>query len=193
MVPERLSVLPMTTTTSHQQIPTTSSARATQVVHRPGYVGAPAGSRTSHVRRDAEAARRREEALARLTARSMPLPGRPMPGAHVPGPTSRSMIRTIEVERDETPQPAVHTCTCAATSDHERPALTDREIEVLRTWLMLDSKPAVAQELYISLGTVNTHLTRIRAKYSDIGRAAPTKAALVARAGQDGLVALDDL
>ena len=183
----------MTTTTSHQQIPTTSSARATQVVHRPGYVGAPAGSRTSHVRRDAEAARRREEALARLTARSMPLPGRPMPGAHVPGPTSRSMIRTIEVERDETPQPAVHTCTCAATSDHERPALTDREIEVLRTWLMLDSKPAVAQELYISLGTVNTHLTRIRAKYSDIGRAATTKAALVARAVQDGLVALDDL
>lgn len=191
----------MTTTTSHQQIPTTSSARATQVVHRPGYVGAPAGSRTSHVRRDAEAARRRdaeaarrrEEALARLAARSMPLPGRPMPGAHVPGPTSRSMIRTIEVERDETPQPAVHTCTCAATSDHERPALTDREIEVLRTWLMLDSKPAVAQELYISLGTVNTHLTRIRAKYSDIGRAAPTKAALVARAVQDGLVALDDL
>ena len=72
MVPERLSVLPMTTTTSHQQIPTTSSARATQVVHRPGYVGAPAGSRTSHVRRDAEAARRREEALARLTVEDFP-------------------------------------------------------------------------------------------------------------------------
>ena len=99
---ERLSVLPMTTTTSHQQIPTTSSARATQVVHRPGYVGAPAGSRTSHVRRDAEAARRREEALARLTARSMPLPGRPMPGRTCPVPPPALMIRTIEVERDET-------------------------------------------------------------------------------------------
>lgn len=183
----------MTTTTSHQQIPTASSARATQVVHRPGYVGAPAGSRTSMARREAEATRRREEALARLAARSMPLPGRPMPGSPVPGPTSRSMIRTVDVEREDTEQPATRTCTCSTATDHERPALTDREIEVLRTWLMLDSKPAVAQELYISLGTVNTHLTRIRAKYADIGRAAPTKAALVARAVQDGLIALDDL
>ena len=184
----------MTTTTSHQQnIPAAASARATQVVHRPGYVGSPAGSRTSATRREAEATRRREEALARLAARSMPLPGRPMPGAQVPGPSSRSMIRTVDVAQEETERPAARVCTCSTASDHERPALTDREIEVLRTWLMLDSKPAVAQELYISLGTVNTHLTRIRAKYADIGRAAPTKAALVARAVQDGLVSLDDL
>lgn len=74
-----------------------------------------------------------------------------------------------------------------------RPALTTREIEVLRTWLMVDSKPAVARELFISLGTVNTHLTRIRAKYAELGRAAPTKAALVTRAVQDGLVRLDEL
>ncbi|WP_169798208.1 response regulator transcription factor, partial [Gordonia desulfuricans] len=80
-----------------------------------------------------------------------------------------------------------------AVPELPRPSLTTREIEVLRTWLMVDSKPAVAQELFISLGTVNTHLTRIRAKYAEIGRAAPTKAGLVARAVQDGLVSLDEL
>lgn len=88
-------------------------------------------------------------------------------------------------------------CACAESSadiaDLERPSLTTREVQVLRTWLMVDSKPAVAEELFISLGTVNTHLTRIRAKYAEIDRAAPTKAALVARAVQDGLISLDEL
>ena len=74
-----------------------------------------------------------------------------------------------------------------------RPQLTPREIEVLRTWLMVDTKPATAAALFISLGTVNTHLTRIRAKYAEIGRPAPTKAGLVARAVQDGIVELDEL
>ncbi|GAC62903.1 helix-turn-helix domain-containing protein, partial [Gordonia sihwensis] len=74
-----------------------------------------------------------------------------------------------------------------------QPTLTDREVEVLRTWLMLDSKPAVAEALYISLGTVNTHLTRIRAKYAELGRPASTKAALVARAIQDDIVDIDEL
>ena len=64
---------------------------------------------------------------------------------------------------------------------------------MLRTWLLLDSKTAVAGSLGISLGTVNTHLTRIRAKYADLGRPAPTKAGLVARAVQDELISLDEL
>jgi len=88
----------------------------------------------------------------------------------------------------------------ATTAEHPRsrqalpkPQLTPREIEVLRTWLMVDTKPATAAALYISLGTVNTHLTRIRAKYAEIGRPAPTKAGLVARAVQDGIVELDEL
>lgn len=74
-----------------------------------------------------------------------------------------------------------------------RPVLSSREIEVLLAWLRRDSKNAVAAELYLSLGTVNTHLTRIRTKYSEVGRPAPTKAALVARAIQDGLISLDEL
>lgn len=136
----------------------------------------PSSQLAGAARRRAEADRRRTEALARLAARRMPLPGQQ------PAPVHRTMHVVPE------PAPIV-----PEVLDLPRPSLTTREVEVLRTWLMVDSKPAVAQELFISLGTVNTHLTRIRAKYSDIGRAAPTKASLVARAVQDGLVRLDEL
>lgn len=74
-----------------------------------------------------------------------------------------------------------------------RPALTAREIEVLLQWIASDSKTEVSRALHISLGTVNTYLTRIRDKYTDVGRSAPTKAALVARALQDGLININDL
>lgn len=76
---------------------------------------------------------------------------------------------------------------------YRSPGLTDREITVLKVWLACDSKADVGARLDIALGTVNTHLTRIRDKYSRVGRAAPSKAALVARALQDGIVTLDDL
>ncbi|MGW5267976.1 LuxR C-terminal-related transcriptional regulator [Rhodococcus sp. NPDC003994] len=74
-----------------------------------------------------------------------------------------------------------------------RPKLTAREVEVLLAWFRSDSKPAVARTLFLSLGTVNTHLTRIRQKYAAVGRPAPTKASLVARALQDDIVRLTDL
>lgn len=134
-------------------------------------------------RRRAEADRRRTEALARLAARRMPLPG------HAPM-TNPQMHLVSQPLVSVTDAPAPQT---EAAPELPRPRLTNREIEVLRTWLMLDSKPAVAEELFISLGTVNTHLTRIRAKYAEMGRTASTKAALVARAVQDGLVRLDEL
>ncbi len=74
-----------------------------------------------------------------------------------------------------------------------RPSLSAREREVLLAWLRSDSKSRVAEELVLSLGTVNTHLTRIRAKYAEVNRPASSKAALVARALQDGLVTVDEL
>lgn len=74
-----------------------------------------------------------------------------------------------------------------------RPSLSSREIEVLLEWLRSDSKSAVATRLYVTESTVSTHLTRIRRKYDDVGRPASTKAALVARAVQDGLISLDEL
>lgn len=73
------------------------------------------------------------------------------------------------------------------------PNLSPREVEVLIAWLQSDSKTAVASTMYLSVGTVNTHLSRIRAKYAQVGRHAPTKAALVARALQDGLISIDEL
>ncbi|MBY4130882.1 LuxR family transcriptional regulator [Rhodococcus fascians] len=73
------------------------------------------------------------------------------------------------------------------------PRLSAREIEVLTAWLISDSKAEASRSLYLSMGTVNTHLTRIRAKYSAVGRSAPTKATLLARALQDGLIDIDEL
>lgn len=74
-----------------------------------------------------------------------------------------------------------------------QPMLTKREIQVLTEWIRSDSKVEVARLLFLSLGTVNTHLTRIRAKYAAVGRPAPSKAALVARALQDGLIDIAEL
>ncbi|TSE00452.1 response regulator transcription factor [Skermania sp. ID1734] len=74
-----------------------------------------------------------------------------------------------------------------------RPKLSDREIEVLREWFRTESKGATGEALHISVGTVNTHLARIRMKYARVGRQASTKAALVARAIQDGIVHIEDL
>jgi len=143
----------------------------------------------------------RDEALAALRQRSMPLPamasrgaaaGRPLPGQMTVG-TQRSHLRSVSASGTCVPVLSAADALEAAAAERPKPRLSDREIEVLRTWLDLDSKSEVAKALYISLGTVNTHLARIRVKYTDVGRPASTKAALVARAIQDGLVALDDL
>ncbi|EGD56033.1 response regulator transcription factor [Gordonia neofelifaecis] len=140
---------------------------------RPRYTRGPATASTGAA---SAVDRRRREALARLSARVMPLPGQPLYA--VPAPVAAAVEES----------PATETA-----AKLPQPTLTDREVEVLRTWLMLDSKPAVAEALFISLGTVNTHLTRIRAKYAELGRPASTKAALVARAIQDDIVDIDEL
>jgi DNA-binding NarL/FixJ family response regulator len=83
----------------------------------------------------------------------------------------------------------------AMFADHDagRPNLTSREMEILIAWFQTESKDLVAQRLFISPSTVRTHLQRIRAKYAAVGRQAQTKSALVARAIQDGIIAIDDL
>ncbi|MFC6010788.1 LuxR C-terminal-related transcriptional regulator [Nocardia lasii] len=73
------------------------------------------------------------------------------------------------------------------------PGLSPRELEVMLAWILSDSKHEVCQALYLAPGTVNTHLTRIRQKYCRVGRPAPTKAALLARALQDGHLQLDEI
>lgn len=74
-----------------------------------------------------------------------------------------------------------------------RPNLARREKEVLIAWFRTESKDLVARQLQIAPTTVRTHLQRVRAKYAAIGRPATTKAALVARAIQDGIVHVDDI
>lgn len=73
-----------------------------------------------------------------------------------------------------------------------KPPLSAREVEVMIAWFGSDSKTDAARSIYISVGTINTHLTRIRQKYCAVDRPAPTKAALFARALQDGLTTLDN-
>ncbi|OUS97299.1 response regulator transcription factor [Rhodococcus sp. NCIMB 12038] len=74
-----------------------------------------------------------------------------------------------------------------------RPALSPRELEILRLWLRSESRAVAASELGIRLGTIQTHLTRIRAKYAAVGRPVADKSGLLVRALQDGLVSLDEL
>jgi DNA-binding NarL/FixJ family response regulator len=72
-----------------------------------------------------------------------------------------------------------------------RANLAPREKEVLVAWFRTESKDLVARQLQIAPTTVRTHLQRVRAKYAAVGRPATTKAALVARAIQDGIINVD--
>lgn len=71
--------------------------------------------------------------------------------------------------------------------------LSEREKEVLVAWFQTESKELVGRRLYISPTTVRTHLQRVRAKYANVGRPAPTKSALLARAMEDGILSISDL
>ncbi|WP_168200972.1 response regulator transcription factor [Allokutzneria sp. NRRL B-24872] len=74
-----------------------------------------------------------------------------------------------------------------------RPKLAPREVDVLIEWFHCESKEMVARKLSLSVRTVNSYIDRVRVKYANAGRDAPTKAALVARAIQDGLIDVGDL
>ena len=74
-----------------------------------------------------------------------------------------------------------------------RTKLSEREKEVLRVWFQTESKELVAKRLNIASTTVSTHLQRARAKYAAVGRPAPTKSTLLARAVEDGILSLNEL
>ncbi|MGE2729889.1 DNA-binding response regulator [Mycolicibacterium vaccae] len=71
--------------------------------------------------------------------------------------------------------------------------LSEREKQVLVAWFQTESKELVGKRLFIAPTTVRTHLQRARAKYAGVGRPAPTKSALLARAIEDGILSLNDL
>jgi DNA-binding CsgD family transcriptional regulator len=70
-----------------------------------------------------------------------------------------------------------------------RPQLAARQREVLVAYVMgSDLLPTVARRLGLGTETLKTHLRRIRAKYAEVGRPAPTRRDLYVRAVEDGLV-----
>lgn len=120
----------------------------------------------------------------------------PYPGISSVLPTDRCDNGSIEfasLRLSPTRLSAVPEGRTYARPSAPRPDLAPREREVLIAWLLTDNKNLVARQLHVSPATVRTHLQRIRAKYADVGRPARTKAALVARAVQDGLIGIDDL
>ncbi|MGR6967060.1 response regulator transcription factor [Geodermatophilus sp. URMC 61] len=70
-----------------------------------------------------------------------------------------------------------------------RPDLAPRQLEVLLAYVSTnDVQAAVARSLGMDPETLRTHLRRIRAKYADAGRPAPTRRDLYVRALEDGLL-----
>lgn len=69
--------------------------------------------------------------------------------------------------------------------------LATREREVLRLYAMGLPLKAVAEHLGVAYSTAKENITRIRVKYVEVGRPAPTKVDLLRRAIEDGIVAAD--
>lgn len=104
------------------------------------------------------------------------------------------LVAAIEAAAAGTPYTPPALSGAFGTDDRpHRPRLSPRESEVLLEWFHCESKEMVARRLHITVHRVNSCLERVRVKYANVGRAAPTKAALVARAIQDGLISTDEL
>lgn len=73
-----------------------------------------------------------------------------------------------------------------------RAHLSSREAEVLSHYASGETAERVAGLLFISRETVLDHIRRIRAKYANVGRSAPTKIDLRQRAIEDGLIPLSN-
>ncbi|WP_405373158.1 MULTISPECIES: response regulator [unclassified Microbacterium] len=67
--------------------------------------------------------------------------------------------------------------------------LSVREREVLRLYAAGLPLKAVAERLGVAYSTAKENITRVRVKYVEVGRPAPTKVDLLRRAMEDGLVA----
>jgi DNA-binding NarL/FixJ family response regulator len=104
------------------------------------------------------------------------------------------LVAAIQAAADNTPYtPPALSGALGTDTRANRPKLTRRQVDVLLEWFHCESKEMVAQKLNLTVSTVNGYLDRVRVKYANVGREAPTKAALVARAIQDGIVRVDEL
>jgi len=71
------------------------------------------------------------------------------------------------------------------------PVLSERERTALLWWFQSMSKASVAARMGISPHTVDMYIRRARVKYARAGREAPTKADMLLRAIEDGLLDSD--
>jgi two-component system, NarL family, nitrate/nitrite response regulator NarL len=83
--------------------------------------------------------------------------------------------------------------TMAADERPDGPVLSDQERTALLLWFQSMSKSAVAARMGIAESTVRQYIQRARIKYANAGRPAPTRALLLARAIQDGLIRADEV
>nr|WP_215206908.1 response regulator [Streptomyces sp. CHD11] len=74
-----------------------------------------------------------------------------------------------------------------------RPKLSSQERTALLWWFQSMSKASVARRTGVSVHSVDVYIRRARVKYAQVGRSAPTKADMLARAIEDGLVTPDDI
>jgi DNA-binding NarL/FixJ family response regulator len=81
----------------------------------------------------------------------------------------------------------------AADASPNRPRLTKMEVAALRAWFASSSKKLAAEMLGIKPSTIESYIDRVRIRYANAGRPAPTKAALVTRALDDGIITLNEL
>lgn len=104
------------------------------------------------------------------------------------------LIEALRAAADDRAYVAPRMAGALATDiDPGRPKLTERETDALVAWFHTENKDLVAERLSVSTATVKTLLQRARTRYAGAGRPAPTKAALIARAIQDGIVSVNDL
>jgi two-component system, NarL family, nitrate/nitrite response regulator NarL len=74
----------------------------------------------------------------------------------------------------------------------DAPVLSERERTALLWWFQSMSKASVASRMGISPHTVDMYIRRARLKYAQAGRPAPTKADMLLRAIEDGLLGADE-
>ena len=68
------------------------------------------------------------------------------------------------------------------------PNLSNQERTALLWWLQSMSKASVARRMGVSVHTVDMYIRRARVKYATVGRPCPTKADVLMRAVEDGLI-----
>jgi DNA-binding NarL/FixJ family response regulator len=90
-------------------------------------------------------------------------------------------------------RPAVPPAMAGVMVADQRPQLAPQERTALLLWFQSRSKAAVAERMGIGETTVKQYIDRARVKYGRVGRHAASKAALLARAIEDGLVRPDEI